>query len=280
MGLLFVTALGGGPAGAAPDDAPRSAPLGTAEPPDKVGVEPEEPWAATLVTDIVPPGYFQLDMGVQYSDRTPTEHWSFETPVVLRAGIFQDFEADCELGGFVAFDEREGPTERGFGDTTLALLYKTNEQLGFFPAISFGPFGKIPTAQAHKGIGSGEGDVGFRLNANTYWIPDAFYTEATFQAAWLGEEGSHFHHFYFQPSATFSIAYDGLAPVTIYLDTEWAAQEAPHEPDSLVFSLGTFFFPRHWIAFDMGVDIGAGEADPEWGLYFSVLWLIGPIWGG
>jgi hypothetical protein len=45
-----------------------------------------------------------------------------------------------------------------------------------------------------------------------------------------------------------------------------------------VLSLGWLYFPGRKLAFNMGVDLGLGRADPDWGLYFDVLWLSPRLW--
>lgn len=258
---------------AAADEDPRaggpSAANGAAEP------QAEEQWAATTAGEVVPPGRIQVEAAVIYEDRAPGQRWAIDTPLAIRFGLIPRFEARVDFTPYVAFRDDRGHTEEGKGDTALSGKFLTNEQIDLFPAIALGAFVKIPTASEKKGLGSGEVDLGGRIDATTYWLPEVFYTDFSFTGSLLGEGRGHY---FFRPSIEFLLGYDGFAPATLYTLLTWEGQEAAHEHDSLVLSFGAFFFLQKTLAIDMGIDLPLTGVDPDWGFFVFLLWMTPEIW--
>jgi hypothetical protein len=142
-------------------------------------------------------------------------------------------------------------------------------------------FVKAPTGGEPREEGSSEGsgrwDFGGGLDTTTDWIEDVFYTELAIESSLLGRKGRS-GDFYYQQGASFLAAYDQIPRATIYGEIAWTSPEGPGEDHSLVLSLGWLYFPGRKLAFNMGVDLGLGRADPDWGLYFDLLWLSPRLW--
>ena len=253
-----------------------SATLAASEPPSEPKGPEEETWAATLASEVVAPGALQLEAGFFYEDRAPGTRWALGTPVALRFGVIPSLEARVGFDAIDAYRDEDGRREHGFGDTFVSLKARTNAQMGFFPSMAIEPFLKAPTADESKGLGTGEIDFGLRLLGTAYWVPNLFYTDLSVEFAWLGEPSSHSRRFFYQTSAALLLGCDVLETLTLYSIALWAAPEAEGEPDSVVLSFGSFLFLRRSLALDIGVDIGVGKPDADWGVFLGVLWLSGP----
>jgi len=246
----------------------------------------EKDWVVTNIGDVVPPGRALIEAGLAYQHRPPDEEWSFQTPLDLRLGVLPRVETAVEWDGLVLDTfEDEATTRRSTGDLRGRLKFLANDQIGWFPSVAPSVFAKAPISGEHRseatgersGEGTGKWDFGVGVDTTTDWIEDVFYTEFALESTLLGREGRS-GDFYYQQSASFLAAYDDLPKVTIYGEIAWTSPDGPGEDHSLVLSLGWLYFPGKKLAFNMGVDIGLAPADPDWGLYFDLLWLSPRLW--
>jgi hypothetical protein len=241
---------------------------------------PEEAWAATVAGEVVPRGRIQVEVGATFADRAPGQNFSIETPIALRLGILEQWEARVVWSPYTAFEDSDHRREEGIGDAVFGLRYLVCAQAGYFPSIVAGGFAKAPFASEHEGRGSGEADIAARIDATTYWIEEVFYTDISIESAWIGQGRGEGPFFYQQTAFELYGGYDGLEPATLYSGISWETENAPGRDvhDSVVLTFGAFWFPRRWLAFDFGVDIGLGKDDADFGMYFTVIWLSGEIW--
>lgn len=275
------------------DEGPRSAgldpgqpaaaaePAGTAAPAkDESPSDEDAPWAATVASEVVPAGRIQVEAGAVYEDRAPGQNFFIETPLLLRFGAVERLELRAAWSPYIAFEDARHEREESGGDALFGARFLTNEQIGLFPSIAIGAAAKAPLADEREGLGSGEADVAARVDATTYWLEEIFYTDLSVQSTWLGQGRRAAPHFYQQTVVEFLAGYDQLAPATLYAQLAWATEDAPGRGghDSILLSIGGFWFPERWLAFDAGVDIGLGPDDPDWGFYLTVIWMSSELW--
>jgi hypothetical protein len=112
----------------------------------------------TLVTYTSTTRNYYLTQSLQYR----RERWSFEANVsfVARSGDSLRVQGGGMMSG------NEGMTmNSGIGDVFVRANYALVEQRNQWPSITVGALGKIPTASAVDGFGTGEWDAGVFLSA-------------------------------------------------------------------------------------------------------------------
>ena len=125
---------------------------------------------ATETPYTVDAGHFQVEMTlVSYTaDRDLSnsgtlrrDAWAF-APITLKAGLFNQFDAQLGLEPYQLVYEREGTnrvTRRGFGDTTVRLKYNFWGNDAGSTAFAAMPFVKFPTSAEGLGNRSVEGGL-------------------------------------------------------------------------------------------------------------------------
>ena len=113
------------------------------------------------VNDAAPldPRQWQVETGVGHRQDSGSHHFDF--PFALAYGLVPGLEIGAGVGG--QLDERaetENKTirETGLGDLTLGAKLALMSEHGWLPALALSPAVKLPTAEAEKGLGSGQID--------------------------------------------------------------------------------------------------------------------------
>lgn len=110
----------------------------------------------------VAPGFFEAEGGVSYAQDASTHHWDF--PLGLTYGMPARVEIGLGFGGQLE-EREESPhaweTHSGWGDLTLGAKWNplAEDRCWASQALAFTV--KLPTADHHSGLGSGETDYDF-----------------------------------------------------------------------------------------------------------------------
>ena len=121
---------------------------------------------------------YYLTQGLQYR----RERWSLEANVSLVARIGDSLRV--QGGGIMS--SNEGMTmSSGIGDVFVRANYALAEQRNQWPSITVGALGKIPTASAIDGFGTGEWDAGVFLSLARF--KNNFYVSASLGYLWFGD---------------------------------------------------------------------------------------------
>ena len=102
---------------------------------------------------------WQVELGIGY--REDPGSWHFDFPVALTYGLVPGLEIGAGFGGQInerAETEIETIRETGLGDFVFGAKWELVAEHGWLPAQALSPVVKLPTADAEKGLGSGEID--------------------------------------------------------------------------------------------------------------------------
>ncbi|OGV63481.1 MAG: hypothetical protein A2283_05260 [Lentisphaerae bacterium RIFOXYA12_FULL_48_11] len=102
---------------------------------------------------------WQVEIGIGYRQDLGSEHFDF--PFALTYGLVPGLEIGAGFGGQIderAETENKTIREIGLGDLMLGTKLELVSEHGWLPAQALSPLVKIPTADAEKGLGSGEID--------------------------------------------------------------------------------------------------------------------------
>ncbi len=95
---------------------------------------------------------------------------NYEFPFAVGYGLIEDFELGAGFGHIAEeFVDENGHagTRRGLGDLNITCKWKILDHPGIFDAVSISPGIKLPTANEHKGMSSGETDYNLTLILST-----------------------------------------------------------------------------------------------------------------
>jgi hypothetical protein len=115
-------------------------------------IDPDRP-DVTNGTHIVETGLLQLEMGALYT-RVASAQGSFGSPFTARVGLAEWLEARIGTDGFLTQSDQNGRAS-GIGNTQLGAKLRLWASPGGVPVLSILPTINLPTADADKGLGSG-----------------------------------------------------------------------------------------------------------------------------
>jgi len=165
-----------------------------------IEVNPNRPTFASpsLTTQ---PGLAEVEFGIQQS-YLRDENTTFITPTLLKLGIVKDFEIRLSSNGYLRYGFPDAPSVSGSADLALGAqwCFIHDGLLGTDMAVQFTH--KFATANAEKGLGSGEAD-----NTLGFFISRDFgknHVDINFFETWLGQEGGGTVR---QPAAALSVSH-------------------------------------------------------------------------
>jgi hypothetical protein len=118
-------------------------------------IQPDRP-DVTNGTRIVPSGIVQLELGGLYQ-RTAPGASAANSPLTIRVGLTDWIEARIGTDG-VTTQSTGGAAATGFGNVQLAAKLRLWAEPGGAPVLSILPTVNLPTADASRGLGSGDAD--------------------------------------------------------------------------------------------------------------------------
>lgn len=105
---------------------------------------------------------WQVEIGIGYREDLGSEHFDF--PLALTYGPVPGLEIGVGVGSQIderAETENKTIRETGLGDLVFGAKLELVAEHGWLPAQALSPVVKFPTADAEKGLGSGEIDYDF-----------------------------------------------------------------------------------------------------------------------
>jgi hypothetical protein len=111
--------------------------------------------------DTQDPNTFQIEAGVGYERDSVCHHYDF--PLALTYGVLPQWDIAAGFGGQLeqrTWHQHEGAGRRvsGFADLNLATKWMYLKESTYLPRQTLCPSVTFPTADEHKGLGSGETD--------------------------------------------------------------------------------------------------------------------------
>ena len=215
--------------------------------------------SANTVT--VPPGALQIESGVEYS-RSRVNHGQTEQQflldILLRTGITSRVEARLDLNPLVWL--KDGDTDIGFGDVTLAVKYRffDSPEGSWLPALGVLPFVKVPSARSP--IGSERVDIGCTALA-TFDLPWQLSLDLNVGLAGIGQsEGAYF---LLQETVSAALTRQITDRWAAYGELFYASPSERHTRDVVGFDAGAQYLILPRVAVDMAAGVARGTPGPD-----------------
>ena len=165
-----------------------------------IEVNPNRPTFATpaLTTQS---GVVEVEFGLEHTDLRDGGDLSY-SPFLLKLGLLKHLELRVGGNGLLHTDPAEGPSETGYGDTTVGAqwCYWPKGPLGIDESVQV--TWKAPTASLGKGLGSGASDLLAMLLLSRDM--SAFHVDVNALVNWLGRSTGESRDA--QPAAAVSVS--------------------------------------------------------------------------
>ncbi len=202
-------------------------------------------------------GTLELEAGLEVD---PGDFW--DTPMLLKYGITP--QTEFVFGGS-PIRHVDSPDDTGIGDVVFGVRHRLVDETADDPAIAVATQIKLPTADADKGLGSGETDVFFSI-AGEKQIQDV-RAVAFYRLGLLGSptgDGNDLRH---------DLAAVGTVALGQGLNVygELAGIFAPeYDFDALFTTFGVAFEIAPATIFDAGFRVGITDDAPDFTLLFGI----------
>lgn len=219
-------------------------------------VTPQRP-TVSVDTSTTAVGTVEVEAGVNVD---PGE--AFDSPTTIKFGTGERTEWFVGYSPFVHLDQ-PGRDADGGGDLVVGTRTRIVDAADGRPSAALVLSGKLPTASASSGIGTGELDlrVGGVLNQQFGAVTaNAFYQYGALGAPSGGTSSEHTATL----TGSWSLAerWGGFA--------ELAGVFVPSTRTDSVFTiLGVTYAPEPWVVFDGGVTVGLSDDAPDLQLFFG-----------
>ena len=236
-------------------------------------IEPDRP-DVTNGTHIVDVGLLQIEMGGLYTHPGARQH-AFGSPVTARVGLTDWLEARFGTDGFVT--QTDGVARQtGIGNTQFGAKLRLWADPGGVPVLSILPTINLPTADAAKGLGSGDRDylLGVLTGADVgrHWHVDGNYGIGRIGA---GHGEPHFTQHLISVSAS-AAATDNLNP---YGEAFWFSREDLDGGAVSAVDAGAIYELGARYAIDGGVQVTLTGDTHEVAIFGGLSMIVGDILG-
>ena len=195
---------------------------------------------------VVPPGRFQVEMGINIGEERGEKEIGVITPFLFRYGFYKNFE--LRIGGLGLIRDED---ETNFGDLDLGIKYHLLDESTWIPAIGFIPQVTLPTAS--RDAGSDSVDPRFFVTFDKD-LPLDFAIEWNLGVGYIGnpEDSGRF----FQALYAVSLGRSLLKPLTVFAEVYGVSKVEPGEVASINTDFGLLFRLSENIIIDLGGDFG------------------------
>jgi hypothetical protein len=232
-------------------------------------IQPDRP-DVTNGTRIVPSGIVQLEFGALYV-RPVRSASTAGSPFTFRVGLSEWLEMRIGADGLTMQNNGDF-SATGFGNVQLGAKVRLWAEPGGTPVLSILPTINLPTADATRGLGSGDADyaIAFLTGTDVY---RRGHVDINYAVGALGTGPSRPHFVQHLLSTSFSVAVtDRWNP---YAEVFWFsrgdADGTSHTSldAGVIYELGTHF------AIDGGVQFGVGGSSADFGMFGGVSMIVG-----
>ena len=235
----------------------------------EVAIEPDRP-DVTDGTRIVPTGLIQIEFGGMYTRDTP-EQTGATSPFTIRIGIADWIEARFGADG-VATQNGPDANGTGFGNIQLGAKVRLWAQPGGAPVLSILPSINLPTADASKGLGSGDADFTIALLTGTD-IRKRGHIDFNYGVGAIGGGDGRPHYVQHLLSASLSEAVtDRLNP---YVEVFWLSRTGIDTAPETAIDTGVIYELGSHLALDGGVQFGVAGPASDFGIFGGVSVILG-----
>ena len=233
------------------------------------GVDPDRP-DVTNGTHIVPSGLVQVEFGGMYTRDTPAQT-GVTLPFTIRVGLADWIEARFGADGVTT---QSGPDANGtgFGNVQLGAKLRLWGQPGGAPVLSILPGVNLPTADASRGLGSGDADYTVSLLTGTD-ITRRGHVDINYGLGAIGEGQGRPHYAQHLISASASAAVtDRWNP---YVELFWLSRTDIDGAAETALDTGVIYELGSHFAIDGGVQFGVGGPASDFGAFGGLTVIVG-----
>jgi hypothetical protein len=243
-----------------------------AQPPDQI--EPDRP-DVTNGTHIVDNGLIQVELGGIVTRSAPGAH-EFGSPFTVRAGVADWLEVRVGGDGLLVRTEPDARAS-GFGNVQLGAKIRVWEEPGGIPVLSILPTVNLPTADAGRGLGSGDADYTIALLTGTD-VGRRGHADLNYGIGSIGAGGGAPH--FVQHTASMSASVTATPRWNPYAEAFVFSREEPRGRAAAAVDAGTIYVRSPKLAFDGGLQLGLTAAAPGFAAFAGVSLVVGDVRGG
>jgi len=235
-------------------------------------IEPDRP-DVTNGTHIVDIGLLQVEIGGLYT-HAGVDQQAFGSPFTARLGLLPWLEARIGTDGFLSQSDPLGSVT-GLGNLQLGAKMRLWANPGGVPVLSILPTVNVPTANADKGLGSGDADYTLAVLTGTD-IGSHGHVDVNYGIGAIGAGGgAHFTQHLVSLSASLA-ASDKWNP---YVETFWLSRQEAGGGAITAFDLGAIYELGSRFAVDGGIQIGVSGSAPDLAAFAGLSIIVGDVLG-
>lgn len=209
-------------------------------------------------TDTTDVGLLQIEIGGVFT-RTDASTRGGGTPLTLRYGAFSWLELSAGSDGVLTQRAPDTGATRGLGNTLLGARVRLFAARGGLPILSVLPTVILPTANAARGLGSGDADATLAVISGRD-LPHGSHVDVTYGAGAIGTgDGGHFA----QQAAALSGSLGVTGAWTPAVTLTWISRQDPATGRALTASAESVVTVSRRLAFDVSVTAGLNREAPD-----------------
>ena len=236
-------------------------------------IKPDRP-DVTNGTHIVGTGLLQVEFGVIYTSDSPGLE-QLGSPFTARLGVLDWLEARFGGDGILVQTDAGG-RESGFGNLQVGAKLRLWDDPGGVPVLSILPTINVPTADAEKGLGSGDADYAVSLLTGSD-LGKRAHVDVNYGIGAIGAGGGAPH--FVQHAASISASVTATAKWNPYVEMFWFSRQDPGGGTVTAIDGGAIYTVTPRLAFDGGVQAGLNAAAPDAAAFGGVSIVVGEILG-
>lgn len=237
-------------------------------------IEPDRP-DVTNGTHIVGTGLLQVEFGGLYTRAAPGQQ-AFGSPFTARIGLFDWLEARIGTDGLLTHTDGDSHGT-GMGNVQLGAKLRIWAERGGVPGLSILPTINLPTADAEKGLGSGDADYTIALLTGTD-VGARGHVDFNYGIGSIGAGGGRPHFAQHLASVSASLAAgDRWNP---YVESFWFSRQDADGGAMSAIDAGAIYTMSPRLALDGGLQVGVSRAAPDLAAFGGVSIVVGRVLGG
>jgi hypothetical protein len=236
-------------------------------------LEPDRP-DVTNGAHLVHAGEVQVELGGILTRVTVREH-SFGSPITVRVGVATWIEARIATDGLLSLADDHSRTT-GFGNVQLGAKLRLWADSDGEARLSILPAVNLPTADAEKGLGSGDADYSATLLTGVD-LGKRGHIDFNYGLNAIGAGGGRSHFTQHLASASANLTIDKWSP---YVELYTFSKMAPNGGAVTAADTGAIYTLNPRMAVDAGLQFGISHAAPDFAAFAGFSFSVGHPRGG
>ncbi len=233
------------------------------------GIEPDRP-DVTNGTHVVAPGLVQVEFGGLYTRDDPGQN-AASSPFTVRVGLADWIEARIGADGLTT-QATAGSRATGFGNVQVGAKLRLWADPGGAPVLSILPTVNLPSADASRGLGSGDADYTVAVLTGTD-IRRHGHIDVNYGIGAIGAGQGRPHYTQHLISASLSDAVtDRWNP---YVEVFWFSRTDVDGAAETSLDTGVIYELGSHYAIDGGVQFGLGGTSASFGAFGGLSIIVG-----